>query len=78
MESKKDIKKITANMHLDYLNNHYPEIANYLQLKYGLHCINCFLAGDENLEQGAAVHGIVGKDFEELLKDVNRLVNSKF
>lgn len=49
----------------------YPEIVEFLTIEYGLHCVGCFIAEFETLEEGAVVHGILGDDFEDMLKLVN-------
>lgn len=59
-------------MTLGEIAENYPEAVNVL-LEYGLHCIGCHVASWETLEEGAAVHGITGKEFSELLKRLEKL-----
>ncbi|MCK5594525.1 MAG: DUF1858 domain-containing protein, partial [Candidatus Aenigmarchaeota archaeon] len=41
---------------------------------HGLHCIGCFAASFETLEQGAAAHGM---DIKKLVEDLNAAVKKK-
>ncbi len=54
----------------------YPEVIDFLINEYEIHCAGCIMAGFETLRMGAAAHGIVEKDFEELIERVNKLINS--
>lgn len=54
-----------------------PEVAIFLLTEYGIHCVNCFAAAFDTLEEGARIHGIVGADFEELLQGVEAIVFNK-
>lgn len=63
--------KITKDMTLGEIAEKHPKAAEVL-LKYGLHCIGCSVAVWETLEQGAAAHGIQGKELEKLLKELNK------
>lgn len=54
----------------------YPEATDIL-LKHGLHCIGCALANAETLEQGASVHGIVGKKFDKMMDELRQLEQNK-
>lgn len=53
----------------------YPEVAEFLMDEYGLHCIGCFMAEFDTLEEGAEIHGIIGADFQEMLNSVNQIIN---
>ncbi len=55
----------------------YPETVNMLVYDYGFHCVGCFASQFESLEEGAAVHGIYEKDFEELLEKVNQVAGKE-
>ena len=59
--------KITKEMPIEEILTKFPESVPVFQ-KHGLHCIGCFAASFETLEQGAAAHGM---DIEKLLKDLN-------
>ncbi|MCX8128579.1 MAG: DUF1858 domain-containing protein [Clostridia bacterium] len=50
----------------------YPESVEVF-IKHGMHCLGCMAARFENIEQGAAAHGI---DVELLIKDLNKAVNA--
>jgi hybrid cluster-associated redox disulfide protein len=64
-------KQINKNTNLQELSENYPGITDYLQYEYGLHCLNCIMAGFETLEQGARVHGIIDKDLDEMIEEIN-------
>lgn len=51
----------------------YPSVVDVLVSEYGFHCIGCIASSFETLEQGAFVHGIFEKDFDELLEKINKL-----
>lgn len=67
-------QKITADMLIAEIVECYPEVVDYLIDEYEFHCINCVLAGFETLEEGAQVHGIIGKEFKKLLNKLNSLI----
>ena len=69
MAEKKDAKtgKITKDMPIPEILTKYPETISVFQ-DYGLHCIGCFVASFETLEQGAMAHGL---DIDKLVKDLN-------
>ena len=45
----------------------YPQTANVFR-KHGMGCLGCMAAKFENVEQGAAAHGI---NLEQLMADLN-------
>lgn len=63
--------QIKRDINISELALNYPEIVDFLIVEYGFHCVGCFVAEFENLEEGATVHGIVGEDFEEMLQIIN-------
>lgn len=77
--TKSDKKKtvITGDVSIADLVELYPQVVDFLIIEYGFHCVSCFLAGYENLEEGAKVHGIVGEDFQDMLKDINKIANGE-
>jgi len=66
--------KITKDMVLGEMVAKYPESASVFA-RYGLHCIGCFVAAWETLEQGAMAHGIKGKEFDEMMRELKKLEN---
>jgi hybrid cluster-associated redox disulfide protein len=50
--------------------NKYPETRDTF-MEWGLHCFGCAVARFENIEQGAAAHGI---PVEDLVKALNERV----
>lgn len=60
--------EITGEIMINDLAKHYPNLVDILIIEYGFHCVGCFASQFENLKDGARVHGIEGKDFEDMLK----------
>ena len=60
-------RKITKEMSVQEILTKYPETISVFR-RHGLHCIGCFAAAFETLEQGALAHGL---DIDKLLKDLN-------
>lgn len=52
----------------------YPEAVDYLITEYGFHCVGCYVSSFESLREGAAVHGIMGDDFSDMLKNTEALI----
>lgn len=48
----------------------YPQTANVFR-KHGMGCLGCMAAKFENVEQGAAAHGI---KLEQLMADLNEAI----
>lgn len=69
-EKKEEKAKITKDMTLGELVRKYPEAAEVM-LKHGMHCIGCHMATMETIGEGAAGHGITGKDLDQLIKEMN-------
>jgi hybrid cluster-associated redox disulfide protein len=65
--------KITKDMTLGELVVKYPEAAQVM-LKHGMHCIGCHMSAMETVAEGAAGHGIVGKEFDKLIEEMNEAV----
>ena len=66
--------KIDRKMNLAELVTLYPQLVNVLMEDYGLHCVSCFAAGFDTLEEGAKIHGYDDKDIEKMVKRLNALV----
>jgi hybrid cluster-associated redox disulfide protein len=78
MEKNKDSEKkatagITKDMTLGELVTKYPEAAEVM-VKHGMHCIGCHMAAMETIAEGAAGHGIVGKELDDLVEEMNKAV----
>lgn len=66
--------KIDRKMNLGELVTLYPQLVNVLMEDYGLHCVSCFAAGFDTLEEGAKIHGYDDRDIEKMVKRLNALV----
>lgn len=53
----------------------YPYVVDFLIEEYGFYCATCFFSQFETLRQGAEVHSITGKYFEEMMEEISELVN---
>lgn len=52
----------------------YPQAVPVF-LKYGLHCVGCFVSPYETLEQGSLGHGMPRDAFEKMLSEANSKVS---
>ncbi len=60
--------KITKDMSIQEVVEKYPQSIQVFMM-HGLGCVGCAIANFENIEQGAAAHGI---DVDKLLEDLNK------
>ena len=67
---------ITKNTNLAELADKYPFLAQILAEEYGLHCISCFAAGFDTLEQGAKLHGYQDEDIDEIVDYLNEVLKT--
>lgn len=63
---------ITKEMNIQEVVNKYPQTTQVF-LNHGLHCLGCFVASYESIEQGASAHGM---DIDCLVSDLNAVVSS--
>ena len=61
---------ITKEMGIIEIVQKYPQTAKVFRT-HGMGCLGCIAARFENLEQGAAAHGI---DLDKLITDLNELI----
>jgi hybrid cluster-associated redox disulfide protein len=59
--------KITKDLTISQVLEMNPEAAKVL-VKNGMHCLGCFIASGETVEQAAAAHGI---QVETLMEELN-------
>jgi hybrid cluster-associated redox disulfide protein len=62
---------ITKDMSIQDIVSKYPDAVDVFS-HHGLHCVGCFAATYESLEQGASAHGL---DTDALLKDLNDTIS---
>ena len=72
MKKESKIVKITGKTKLGDIVEKYPKAADILVDKYQLHCIGCFAAAFETLEEGAKAHGMNKKKIDKLIQDLNK------
>ncbi len=65
--------KITKEMTIAEVVETYPKTVDVF-MRYGLGCLGCAISRMENIEQGAAMHGI---DIDTLVADLNKVVDSQ-
>lgn len=75
MAKAKTKVKIDRKINVAELISLYPELTQVLMEDYGLHCVSCFAAGFDTLEEGAKIHGYDDKDIEKMVVRLNKLVN---
>jgi len=51
----------------------HPELAEYFLIN-GVHCIGCFAAQMETIEQGLMGHGKTEKEINEFIKKLNKII----
>lgn len=66
-------KPITRNTFIADIVELYPLVVDFLVEEYNFFCLNCFMSEFETIEEGCRVHGIIDKDFEELLNESNKI-----
>jgi iron-sulfur cluster assembly protein len=54
----------------------HPDIADFL-MGLGFHCVGCFAAAFETLEQGLQVHGKSDKEINEIIKRLNNIIENE-
>ena len=69
--------KIDPQININDLITEFPELAEVLTWEYGLHCVNCIISEYDTLKQGAAIHGIEGKDFDDMLAHLEEVINEE-
>jgi len=70
--------KIDRKMNIGELLRRYPQLTEVLVEDYGLHCVSCFAASFDTLEEGAKIHGYDDKEIEKMVKRLNLLVKQSF
>ena len=75
--SKQKTKKIVIDpdILIIELTELYPEVIDFLISEYEFHCIGCIMSGFETLRQGAQAHGIINKDFDEMISRMEAILN---
>lgn len=69
------MKQITKDILINELIEKHPEVAEIL-MGYGLHCAGCHFSDQDNLEDGAKIHGLNQEAIEMILKDVNQIIKN--
>ena len=69
-------QKITKDMLIPDVLAVNPYISNIL-MGQGMHCISCFAAAGETLEQAMYVHGFTPEDVDVLVADLNDFVEQQ-
>lgn len=70
-------KTIVGEILIQDLITQFPDLIEVLLIEYGFYCVNCFLSHIETLEEGAAVHGIEGEEFQEMLQHLRDVASGK-
>mgnify|MGYP006419103181 CR=1 FL=1 len=67
--------KITKQTIIGDCIQSHPEVADFL-MEIGFHCVGCFAAAFETLEQGLKVHGKSDKEINEIVKGLNKIIEN--
>jgi len=67
---------IDPDMNLQDFIIEYPQLVDVLAEEYGFHCVNCMFSGWDTLREGASIHQITGKDFEEMISHLEAILNN--
>ncbi len=68
--------KITKDTKVSEIVNKYPEIAKYMQIEWGFHCVSCILNGFDTLESAAEIHELSEEDLDLLLVILNEMIET--
>lgn len=52
----------------------YPEVVPIF-MEYGLHCVSCFVAEMETIDEGAKAHGMSEPEIENMLLDAQEAID---
>lgn len=66
--------KIDPDITIKELKETHPQVIDFLVKEYGFWCASCFLAEFETLREGAAVHQITDRYFEEMMQEIGELI----
>lgn len=75
-DRKTTLKKIDPHINIQEFILEYPQLVDVLANDYGFHCVTCVFSDFDTLIEGAAIHNIEGKDFDEMLQHLEELINS--
>lgn len=70
------MKRIDPEIGINKLIEEYPQLVEILNDEYGFHCVNCIFSEFDTLKEGAAIHGIEGNDFEEMIVKLEEIINN--
>lgn len=73
--NKASFIKIDPHMNIQEFILEYPQLVDVLANDYGFHCVTCVFSDFDTLIEGAAIHNIEGKDFDEMLKHLEEIIN---
>lgn len=69
----KQKNKVTKEMNLSEVIKSYPKSAE-IMLEYGLHCVGCPAMSFDTIEDAMKIHGLSGKDADEMIKKINETI----
>jgi len=71
-----DYIQIDPDMNLQEFIITYPQLVDVLAQDYGFHCVNCMFSGFDTLKEGAGLHDILDKDFDDMLLRLEDIINN--
>ena len=70
------LKMINKDMLIGECITKYPETAEFL-LDEGIHCVGCFAANFETIEQGLRGHGKTKEEVKQIIMELNNLIENE-
>lgn len=70
------MEKITKKININELIQKLPEAAEILT-GYGLHCVGCHFSSFDTLEDASVIHGIDEEEIDMMVRDVNKILETK-
>jgi len=64
-------RTITRQTKLGEIIEKHSKAAKILAEKYNFHCLGCFAAALESLEEGARAHGMKNEEIDEMVNELN-------
>jgi len=65
---------ITKSTRITDIAEKHPKAAEILMEKYGMHCIGCYAAAFETVEEGAKAHGMSKKEIDDMVEELNKVL----
>jgi|GEM_PF-261227 len=71
------MNKVTKDMLISDVVALDPLNMSYILMDWGMHCVSCFAAAGETVEQAMYVHGYEEKDVDQLVDELNEFLETQ-